>query len=130
MNCIHRVPVTFRMQKLDDGSQGQEIVEEPAVTETTLSPDEDPKMVKRLTWVALSREAKFSQPPPFQLSVGMFIIMAIVILIILVCIGYCVYQQCFSNKENSSANGSANGGAGNKTAYTEVPKKDEEANLT
>ena len=33
------------MQKLEDGSQGQEIVEEPAVTETTLSPEEDPKMV-------------------------------------------------------------------------------------
>ena len=42
---INRVPVTFRMQKLEDGSQGQEILEEPAVTETTLSPDEDPKMV-------------------------------------------------------------------------------------
>ena len=38
------------MQKLEDGSQGQEILEEPAVTETTLSPDEDPKMVNELTW--------------------------------------------------------------------------------
>ena len=75
----------------------------------------------------------------FQLSVGMFIIMAIVILIILVCIGYCVYQQCFSNKESTNANGTAGGGqggypppgsAGSKTGYTEVPKKDEEANLT
>ena len=81
---------------------------------------------------------QFYEPVMFQLSVGMFIIMAIVILIILVCIGYCVYQQCFSNKESNSnnANGTAGGhpaAAGssiNKTSYTEVSTKDEEANLT
>ena len=79
---------------------------------------------------------QFYETVMFQLSVGMFIIMAIVILIILVCIGYCVYQQCFSNKENNSnTNGTAGGhpAAGssvNKTSYTEVSTKDEEANLT
>ena len=45
IRCFHRVPVTFRMQVPDVGSQGQAGVEEPAVTETTISPDDDPKMV-------------------------------------------------------------------------------------
>ena len=40
---FHRVPVKFRMQVPEIGSKPP--YEEPAVTETTLSPEDDPKMV-------------------------------------------------------------------------------------
>ena len=40
---FHRVPVKFRMQEPDVVSQGG--VEVPAVTETTIVPEDNPKMV-------------------------------------------------------------------------------------